>query len=119
MGWIIAIGRNVALDRLRARPEARGFSHVTAHSDSPDDDHVARLPSGQPDAEQQLVAWGEARRVSVCLEELATARASAVRGAYLQGLSYQELAERHDVPLNTIRTWLRRSLLRLKECLDR
>ena len=45
-------------------------------------------------------------------------KADAVRGAYLNGLSYLDLAARHAVPLNTMRTWLRRSLLKLKECLD-
>jgi RNA polymerase sigma-70 factor, ECF subfamily len=45
-------------------------------------------------------------------------RADAVRGAYLNGQSYQDLAARYDVPINTMRTWLRRSLLRLRECLD-
>jgi len=119
MGWLIAIARNVALDRLRARPGARGFTHVTGSRDDPDGDPVANLPSRAPDAEAQLVAQGDARRVIDCFDELESDRALAVRGAYLQGLSYHELAERHDVPLNTIRTWLRRSLLRLKECLDR
>jgi len=33
--------------------------------------------------------------------------------------AYAELARVHDVPLNTIRTWLRRSLIRLRECLSR
>jgi RNA polymerase sigma-70 factor (ECF subfamily) len=37
----------------------------------------------------------------------------------LEGESYLELAARFDVPLNTMRTWLRRSLMRLKECLSR
>ena len=41
-----------------------------------------------------------------------------MKGAYLDGLSYQDLAERFAVPLNTMRTWLRRSLARLKECMD-
>ena len=45
-------------------------------------------------------------------------RAAAVKGAYLEGDSYADLALRHGVPLNTMRTWLRRSLLRLKECLE-
>ena len=45
--------------------------------------------------------------------------ADAVRGAYLNGLSYEQLAARHDVPLNTMRSWLRRGLLSLKECLER
>ena len=41
-----------------------------------------------------------------------------MRGAYLDGFSYEELATRHNVPLNTMRTWLRRSLLKLRECLS-
>jgi RNA polymerase sigma-70 factor (ECF subfamily) len=53
------------------------------------------------------------------MEELPQDRAEAVRGAYLEGDNYQTLAERHGVPLNTMRTWLRRSLQKLKECLTR
>ncbi len=44
-------------------------------------------------------------------------RADAVRGAYLDGYSYDDLATRHSVPLNTMRTWLRRSLIKLRDCL--
>lgn len=119
MGWLIAIARNVALDRLRARPEARGYSRAEPSREAPGDDPIDRLPALGPDAESKLLAHAEARRVVDCFAELEDGRAEAVRGAYLRGLSYQELAERHAVPLNTMRTWLRRSLLRLKECLDR
>ena len=42
-----------------------------------------------------------------------------MRGAYLQGLTYAELAEKFSVPLNTMRTWLRRSLISLRECMER
>jgi RNA polymerase sigma-70 factor (ECF subfamily) len=45
-------------------------------------------------------------------------RADAVRRAYLEGETYDELATRYGVPLNTIRTWLRRSLQKLRECLS-
>ena len=61
----------------------------------------------------------ESERIRRCLGELEKERAAAVRGAYLDGLSYAELAERHRVPLNTMRTWLRRSLLKLRDCLER
>lgn len=57
-------------------------------------------------------------RIDVCLDRLDADRADAVRGAYLDGYSYAELATRHGVPLNTMRTWLRRSLIKLKECLS-
>jgi RNA polymerase sigma-70 factor, ECF subfamily len=117
LGWLIAVARNLALDRLRARPEARGFRRAEALPDGPDP--VEALADTAPGAEALLVAAGEAGRVSDCFAELDPDRARMVQGAYLQGLSYQDLADRHAVPLNTVRTWLRRSLQRLRECLDR
>ena len=106
MTWLIAISRNLAIDRLRARPAASS------------DDGLDMVQDSSPRAETRLIAQGEARRVTDCFASLEPDRADAVRGAYLSGLSYVELAARHAVPLNTMRTWLRRSLLRLRECLD-
>jgi RNA polymerase sigma-70 factor, ECF subfamily len=106
MTWLIAIARNHGIDRLRARPPAQG------------DDGLDLVADTAPRAETRLVAMGEARRMADCFATLEPDRAEAVRGAYLGGLSYVDLAARHAVPLNTMRTWLRRSLLRLKECLD-
>ncbi len=57
--------------------------------------------------------------INACLGELESDRAAAVRGAYLDGETYADLAGRFDVPLNTMRTWLRRSLISLKDCLSR
>ncbi len=106
--WMIAVARNLALDRLRRRIE-----------DQADEDAAEALVDQTPTAERRLIAMGEAGRVADCFDQLEPARAAAVRGAYLTGLSYLELAARHDVPLNTMRTWLRRSLISLRECLDR
>lgn len=108
MTWLITVARNSAIDRLRARKlPADG------------DDAMAEVPDSGPTPEAAAVVSSEAARITTCLGELEDDRANAVRGAYLDGLSYQELADRHDVPLNTMRTWLRRSLQKLKECLSR
>ncbi len=107
MTWLIAIARNLCIDRLRGRPEATA-----------DDEAMQHVADPAPRAETVLQARGEARRISLCFDTLEPDRAAAVRGAYLDGLSYQDLAERYAVPLNTMRTWLRRSLMKLKECLD-
>ncbi|MGL4235033.1 sigma-70 family RNA polymerase sigma factor [Tabrizicola sp.] len=106
MTWLIAIARNLAIDRLRARPDAQS------------DDELETIADSAPRAETRLVAQGEAKRMADCFATLEPERADAVKGAYLNGLSYVDLAARHAVPLNTMRTWLRRSLLKLKECLD-
>lgn len=109
MSWLIAIARYQAIDRLRAR---RGQGQDL-------DDAALELRDPAPGPEALAVAAGERRQLDGCLEELEAGRADALRGAYLDGDSYADLAIRHDVPLNTMRTWLRRSLIRLKECLQR
>ena len=106
MTWMIALTRNLAIDRLRQRSD-----HVS------DDDAVAAAADPTPRAETRMIASGEARRINDCFATLEPDRANALRGAYLTGLSYNDLADRHGVPLNTMRTWLRRSLLKLKECM--
>lgn len=107
ISWLVAIARNHSLDILRAR-KPRG-----------DDIDVAlEIADLGPTPEQASLDAGERAGIEKCLSELDADRADAVRGAYLDGYSYDELAERHRVPLNTMRTWLRRSLLRLRECLS-
>lgn len=108
MTWLIAIARNHAIDRLRARKDTV----------VDDDSLVAAIADPAPGAEAATIARSEARRIDDCFATLEPDRASAVRDAYLNGLSYQELADSNGVPLNTMRSWLRRSLLKLKECLD-
>lgn len=107
ISWLVAIARNHALDGLRARrPTGDGL------------DAAARLADTSPDPERATAGVEERVRIDVCLDCLDADRADAVRGAYLDGYSYAELATRHGVPLNTMRTWLRRSLIKLKECLS-
>lgn len=108
ISWLVAIARNHAIDRLRAR----GQRTATI-------DEASEVADARPGPEAQAIADGEHDRLGACLEELDAERAAAVRGAYLNGDSYAELAEQFSVPLNTMRTWLRRSLMKLKECLER
>ena len=108
MTWLIAIARNHAIDRLRARPAT-----TSAEADA-----IPEIADRTPGPEAQIIAKGEARRIADCFDTLEPARAAAVRGAYLGGLSYEDLSRRHDVPLNTMRSWLRRGLMKLKECLE-
>ena len=53
------------------------------------------------------------------MDELDPRHAEAVRHAYVDGYTFEELAARLNAPMNTVRTWLRRSLIKLKECLQR
>ncbi len=108
MTWLITLTRNLAIDKLRTRK--RG---------SVDIDEVHDLADKGPTPETAVLAASERAQIDRCLDELDPDRADAVRGAYLEGYSYDELATQYAVPLNTMRTWLRRSLLKLKDCLTR
>lgn len=108
MTWLITIARNTAIDRLRA---TRHDANIADFTDT--------IAAGGPSAEGRVIAAAEARRVSACFNELDADRSAAIKGAYLDGLSYAELAKKFDVPLNTMRTWLRRGLIALRECLAR
>lgn len=107
MTWLIAMARNQAIDRLRSRKQTSGEAG-----------EIEALLDPTPQIETQLIARGEAKRINLCLDRLEPDHALALRGAYLSGSSYLELALHFDVPLNTMRTWLRRSLQKLKECME-
>jgi len=108
MTWLITLTRNKAIDKIRARK-----------APTTDIEAAYDLADPNPTPEAAAIASSERARIDGCLAELEETLASAVRGAYLDGDSYQELATRFNVPLNTMRTWLRRSLLKLRECLSR
>jgi RNA polymerase sigma-70 factor (ECF subfamily) len=107
MTWLITVARNLAIDRLRARkaPAQRV-------------EEVYNLAASGPTPEEAAVQSSEKAQIDRCLDTLDTKHADSVRGAYLEGETYQDLADRAGVPINTMRTWLRRSLVKLKECLN-
>ena len=107
MTWLITVARNHAIDRLRARRSTRT---------SPIED-AGEIADSRGTPEDAAVASSMRGRIGECLATLAPDRADAVRRCYLYGATYADLAVRYDVPLNTVRTWLRRSLLKLRECI--
>ena len=107
MTWLITITRNLCIDKLRAR-KAQGTGL----------DEVAELEDAAPGPEAMAMASSDRARIVDCMSQLDDQKSDAVRRAYLEGETYQELADRYGQPLNTIRTWLRRSLIKLKECLS-
>lgn len=106
--WMAQIARNYAIDLLRKR-QRRAEDQPEPYSEVAD---TALGPEGR------LIVRDDVRKLMECLGKLEPKKAEAVRLSYLHGLSYAELAERMGTPLNTIRTWLRRGLAALKDCVD-
>ena len=106
--WLAVVARNKAIDRLRQRVSAT--DGIEAAADVEDD---------APSAFDLVDAQQDANRLAECLEELEEQPRTAIRAAFLDGLSYPELAERDSVPLGTVKSWIRRGLQRLRGCLER
>jgi RNA polymerase sigma factor (sigma-70 family) len=106
--WLYTILRNRSLNILRS--ESR--TELSA------DDAPFDAASEDDDPEMVLMKLGEATRLRRCLEKLEPARRQAIVLAYANGLSHGELAGRLSLPLGTIKSWIRRGMQTLKECLS-
>ena len=77
----------------------------------------AEIEDESPDALSRLVTTAEGAALHQCLGRLEPDRRKLVVLAFVEGLSHGDLASRLSMPLGTIKSWLRRSLMSLKECL--
>ncbi|MFN0161189.1 MAG: sigma-70 family RNA polymerase sigma factor [Burkholderiales bacterium] len=108
MTWMTSIVRNRSLDWLR-RPN---------FEDATDDNTVFEAAeSPEPGPLAQLESSTEAGAIARCLGGLEEKQRRAISMAFFDGLTHVELAEKLDQPLGTVKTWVRRGLLKLKDCL--
>ncbi len=106
--WLITLSRNKAIDRLRQRREE------ILDDPSVLDAIVDERPAPATDAQTSQ----EHLHLQNCLDELEPQQRDSVREAFFTGATYNELAVRCKVPLGTMKSWIRRSLIQLRTCLD-
>lgn len=107
--WLIAIARNRAIDRLRSGASARRSAPI---------EEAADISDSAPGALDMVVRAEQQARLGTCLGELEEKTSQAIRFAFLDGMTYEQLAERMSVPLGTMKSWIRRGLLKLRACLE-
>jgi RNA polymerase sigma factor (sigma-70 family) len=108
MGWLVSIARNRAIDVIRQKtPDLMG----------PGEDGVDWFDKlAEPrDREADMLDVSALRH---CLGQVDEEHRSCILLAYYEGWSREELAQRFDRPVNTIKTWLHRGLASLRTCLD-
>ncbi len=100
MSWMGAVVRNRAIDLLR-----RGGKELTGLTQD--------LPDRPEPATTDL-----AEGVRGCLEGLQESPRQAILLAYYYGMTHAELSDRLQAPLGTVKSWVRRGLLQIKDCLE-
>lgn len=108
--WMGTIMRRLAIDRLR-RSDHRRRGEL-------DENGWAQLADEGPDPEEQLHTQQSDTAIARCLETLDPEPRRAVLLAYFEGLTHDVIAQSLDRPLGTVKAWVRRSLHRLKTCLE-
>jgi len=110
MAWLITIARSRAIDSVRK----------TMRSPQIDDAaDTSMFESDTPTPEDIVIQTGDADRLARCLDELRTEQRNCIKLAYWRGYTHSELAELLNHPLGTIKSWTRRGLSSLKDCLTR
>jgi RNA polymerase sigma-70 factor (ECF subfamily) len=107
--WLAAILRNQAIDLLRRRGREAPL----------DAEAAAALPDPAPGPLDLAADAQSARALAACLDELEAGPRASILLAYYEGLTYEQAAARLATPVGTVKSWIRRSLMRLKGCLER
>lgn len=105
--WMASIARNRAIDVVRKKGEASIEEEPAAM------DVAADTPD--PLARREMTE--ELRRLLECVGQLEPERQKLVLLAYYNGWSREQLATKFEKPVNTVKTWLRRSMLDIRACL--
>lgn len=109
IAWLSSFARNRAIDRLRTGKVRGGAVPI---------EEAAPLPDETPLADALLVDAERDAQIHICLGALDEPARSHIRSAFFDGYTYAELAAHADVPLGTMKSWIRRGLQRLRACLE-
>ncbi|MEL7188893.1 MAG: sigma-70 family RNA polymerase sigma factor [Pseudomonadota bacterium] len=109
ISWLATFARNRAIDRLRTGKVRGGAVPV---------EEAAPLPDDAPLADALLVDAEQSAQIHTCIQTLDEKAQTYIRAAFFDGNTYAELAEKADVPLGTMKSWIRRGLMKLRACLE-
>jgi RNA polymerase sigma factor (sigma-70 family) len=111
MTWMINVVRNQAFD-MKRRADVRAELNAV-----PVDEDL--LPASENNPAEQVAVDKELTRLQRCLGQLADEQRQCMLWVYHDGYTLAEIAERRRLPLGTVKTWVRRGLIRVRECMQR
>ena len=105
--WLAGIVRHAALDQARLRGR-----------ELPSNDPALGDAAVAPEALERVSASADGRKLRECLEGLEEKNRHGILLAFIHGLSHSQVAARLSLPLGTVKAWIRRGLLQLRDCMS-
>lgn len=109
VAWLLTIARNAALDRLRRKATHIRYVQATL---------VDHEPPAATASESNVLYDDEVTALQECINTLSQAQREALQMAYFTGFTQQEIADKLSQPLGSVKAWIRRGLLKLKDCVQ-
>ena len=101
-GWVYTVVRNHALNLMR-----KEYREVSSE--------MLDLPEQAVQGQEELVQ--EASKMHACLAHLEDNKRDAIMLAFMEGYTHEQVSVRLNAPLGSVKSWIRRGLLKLRECL--
>lgn len=111
--WLISIVRHRAIDMLRQQRRQQAALSDERH------DILAALGQDEPPAAREPLSATVARKLGRCFREIGRDQAGCIQLAYLNGLTFREIADHLERSIGTVKSWVRRGLKQLRECVER
>lgn len=108
--WMTSIARYKAIDLHRKRARRPEAPLTEARLESIEDDLAGPM--------QLSMADDDAAALKRCLQLLSEAQQRCLNLAFFQGMTHEEMSRRLERPLGTVKSWIRRGLQELKQCLQ-
>jgi RNA polymerase sigma-70 factor (ECF subfamily) len=112
--WLIAIAKNVHIDLLRKKKSSL-FVDITDE----EDDIAYAVADTSPSAEDKLITEQNLSRLLQFIKELKPAYQEVIQMRYFQEMSYQEIADELNEPLNNVKIKLLRAKKLLAEIITK
>lgn len=106
VAWLLTVARNTATDRLR---------RCSTHQKYVD---KAMLEAEASAPAHPGLHGDEVELLRNCLATLPSQQQDILEMVYFSGLKQQEISDRMMQPLGTVKAWIRRGLLKLRDCVE-
>lgn len=111
--WLTSIARYRSLDLLRNDSRRREILRDQQHDVLQVMGHDSPLENSEPVPSETV------SRLEHCLKEISRDQAGCIQLAFVEGLTFNEISDRLDRSIGTVKSWVRRGLKKLRECVER